>query len=246
MAPGPECVHQTWGPSPPTSISTERAASYNMNLSGDGLSVSVSPTDSDLPSGGLRAPAGILFLGPAVLLALFFPRRPFWLYFLSLHLVLGALELGAVALGVGWADWGFVVQRFLHVYVLKGVSLGSLSWCSFLGRAHRTPGDRRHLLRQTRGTGVGAATTPHSALVDEDRVERSQSPALRNPERRATRQSPSESPRRSASFLFEVLTTPPSPHSGDRLPTISWSLPPTTRPPAPRCHSVPETPRRHA
>jgi len=72
-----------------------------MNLSGDGLSVSVSPTDSDLPSGGLRAPAGILFLGPAVLLALFFPRRPFWLYFLSLHLVLGALELGAAALGVG-------------------------------------------------------------------------------------------------------------------------------------------------
>lgn len=72
---------------------------------------------------GYTAPAGLLFIVPALGLALCFPRRGYWLYVLGGHLLVGALALVAFVLGVGPWPYGLVVQRFAETTLAEVVSL---------------------------------------------------------------------------------------------------------------------------
>lgn len=76
------------------------------------------------------APAGILFLLPAMFLIAVFPLRPFWLYLLGYHLVVGVVSFGVFALGVAYLDAAFEVYRFSRTYLTEAVSLGvpALIW----------------------------------------------------------------------------------------------------------------------
>lgn len=117
-----------------TSVDTERARTFNPTLKAGGLSIALRSSEPSVSGGAFRAPVGILFLLPALFLVAFFPYRPYWFYFWGVHLVLGLLQLGAVALGVGWTDWGFVLNSFLRGYVVQGVSLAAPIVALYLSR----------------------------------------------------------------------------------------------------------------
>jgi len=102
------------------SVETERARSFDVAPQPLGVSVS-----SETMGTGMRAPGGILFLLPALLLVAAFPRRPYWLYLWGYHLGLGALLLGTLCLGVAWADGAFTVHQFLKGPVRTGTSLAA-------------------------------------------------------------------------------------------------------------------------
>ncbi|MFN3597242.1 MAG: hypothetical protein ACK41D_08220 [Rubricoccaceae bacterium] len=72
---------------------------------------------------GYTAPAGLLFVVPALGLALLFPRRRHWVYLLGAHLVLGAAALAAFMLGMGPWPYGLVVQRFVETTLAEALSL---------------------------------------------------------------------------------------------------------------------------
>jgi len=76
------------------------------------------------------APAGILFLLPAMFLIAVFPLRPFWVYLLGYHLVVGVVSFGVFALGVAYLDAAFELYRFSRTYLTEAVSLGvpALIW----------------------------------------------------------------------------------------------------------------------
>ncbi|GAB5534175.1 MAG: hypothetical protein Rubg2KO_04240 [Rubricoccaceae bacterium] len=76
------------------------------------------------------APVGILFLLPAMFLIAAFPLRPFWLYLLAYHLVVGGVSFGVFALGVAYLDAAFELYRFSRTYLTEAVSLGvpALIW----------------------------------------------------------------------------------------------------------------------
>ena len=104
-------------------IETERAQRFRIKLRDGNLSIGLRSSTPSVAAGSFRAPAGILFLLPALFLVAFFPYRPYWLYIGGFHLVLGALQLGAVVMGLGWTDWGFTLNRFLNGYLIQGGSL---------------------------------------------------------------------------------------------------------------------------
>ncbi|MEL6616291.1 MAG: hypothetical protein AAFQ43_11165, partial [Bacteroidota bacterium] len=53
------------------------------------------------------APAGVIFLLPAMFLIVAFPTKPYWLYLLAYHAVLGIGTIVFFALGIGWVAAGF-------------------------------------------------------------------------------------------------------------------------------------------
>ena len=69
------------------------------------------------------APAGVIFLLPAMFLLAAFPARPYWLYLLGYHVALGVGTVLLFALGIGWAAWAFDAHQFARTYVSEGVSL---------------------------------------------------------------------------------------------------------------------------
>lgn len=69
------------------------------------------------------APAGVIFLLPAMFLIAAFPTRPYWLYLLAYHGVLGMSTVVLFALGIGWLPAAFDVHQFARTYVSEGVSL---------------------------------------------------------------------------------------------------------------------------
>lgn len=69
------------------------------------------------------APAGVIFLLPAMFLLATFPTRPYWLYHLAYHAVLGLGTIVLYALGIGWIPAAFDVHQFARTYVSEGVSL---------------------------------------------------------------------------------------------------------------------------
>ncbi|OZC02468.1 hypothetical protein [Rubricoccus marinus] len=69
------------------------------------------------------APAGIIFLLPAMFLIVAFPTRPYWLYLLAYHAVLGLGTVALFALAIGWFASFFDVHEFARTYVSEGVSL---------------------------------------------------------------------------------------------------------------------------
>lgn len=77
-----------------------------------------------------RATGGLLWLVPALLLLIRFPRRPYWCYLWLLHLGMGALSVGALAVGLAWSDAGFLVNDFCRTYALPSISFAAplLMW----------------------------------------------------------------------------------------------------------------------
>lgn len=69
------------------------------------------------------APAGVIFLLPAMFLLAAFPTRPYWIYLLGYHAVLGIGTIVLFALGIGWIPAAFDVHQFARTYVSEGVSL---------------------------------------------------------------------------------------------------------------------------
>lgn len=116
------------------SIHTSRAERYQVKA--EYLSVRIYFPDDDRSPLGLRPTGGILFVLPAVMLLLLFPEKPYLVYLFAYHLILGACMIGAVAVGIGWAEWGFAVYRFLIGYFLKATSLAA-PLLPFLFPAHR-------------------------------------------------------------------------------------------------------------
>ena len=69
------------------------------------------------------APAGVIFLLPAMFLIAAFPLRRYWLWLLAYHVGLGATTLVFFALGLGWIPAAFDLHQFARTYVSEGVSL---------------------------------------------------------------------------------------------------------------------------
>ncbi len=68
------------------------------------------------------APVGVIFLLPAMFLAVAFPTRPYWLYLLAYHVVLGVVAFGVFAVGLGWWPPAFSVYTFARTYLAETVS----------------------------------------------------------------------------------------------------------------------------
>lgn len=69
------------------------------------------------------APVGVIFLLPALFLVALYPHKPYWLWLLAYHLVLGAVSLAVFAVGVGWFEPAFAVYTFSRTYLAEAVSL---------------------------------------------------------------------------------------------------------------------------
>lgn len=69
------------------------------------------------------APVGVIFLLPALLLVAVYPSRPFWLWLLGYHVVLGVVSAFVFALGVGYVEAAFAVYTFSRTYLAEAVSL---------------------------------------------------------------------------------------------------------------------------
>lgn len=108
-----------------SSIETERASTFEYAFKRGALRVGLRSSRANVGATDYHAPAGRTFLLPALLLALLFPYRPYWLYLWGFHLAVGALFLGLAALGIAWADAAFLLQRFLERYVVQALSLGA-------------------------------------------------------------------------------------------------------------------------
>ena len=69
------------------------------------------------------APVGVIFLLPAMFLAALFPSRPYWLWLLVYHVVLGVVSFGVFAVGLAaWAP-AFKLYTFARTYMAETVSL---------------------------------------------------------------------------------------------------------------------------
>ena len=69
------------------------------------------------------APAGVIFLLPALLLVAVYPGRPFWLWLLGYHVALGLVSGLVFALGVAYVEAAFAVYTFSRTYLAEAVSL---------------------------------------------------------------------------------------------------------------------------
>ncbi len=79
-------------------------------------------------------PLGLLFFVPALLLLAAAPSRPYWLWFAGYLLLLGLVDLAAIAAGIQWGRAGFVVHQFLDAYVIRPTSIAVPLWMLFAGR----------------------------------------------------------------------------------------------------------------
>jgi len=108
-----------------TSIDTERSRQFRYAFERGALRIGIQAAQSGVDTAPYRAPAGSDFLVPALLLALLFPYRPYWLYFWGFHLAVGVLFLLFIALGIAWADVAFALKQFLEQYVVQALSLSA-------------------------------------------------------------------------------------------------------------------------
>jgi len=86
--------------------------------------IEIRPAVGTDPVIGMAAPTGLLFVIGSVFLLALYPARLYWIYLGLYQWLLGGLMLVALAVGVGWADWGFVVFDFLETDIYQGTSLG--------------------------------------------------------------------------------------------------------------------------
>lgn len=110
-------------------LQTERAQRFRLVPAGP-RAIEVTWAHSSLAVPGevppaYQAPAGILFLLPALFLIAAYPHRPYWVYFALWHVVLGTLSFTAIYVGIGWSGWGFAAHAFLLRYFIPATSLGA-------------------------------------------------------------------------------------------------------------------------
>jgi hypothetical protein len=72
---------------------------------------------------GYRPPAGVEFLLPALLLAGYFPRRPYWLYLGFGHVVLSGFALACLAWGLANSIMGIRLFLLIDRYLIDAYSL---------------------------------------------------------------------------------------------------------------------------
>ena len=108
------------------SVDTPRSAGFDVVQPGrraEAVFVLPSGAETDDERIVWAAPAGVIFLLPAMFLIAAFPTKPYWLYLLGYHLVLGFSTIVLFALGIGWLPGAFDVHQFARTYVSEGVSL---------------------------------------------------------------------------------------------------------------------------
>lgn len=104
-------------------VDTPRARQYA--VSGErARAIEIRPAAGTDPVADMAAPTGLLFVIGSVFLLALYPTRLFWVYLGLYQWLLGGLMLGALAVGVGWAEWGFTVFDLLETDVYRGTSLG--------------------------------------------------------------------------------------------------------------------------
>jgi len=84
----------------------------------------IRPATGSTPVADMAAPTGVLFVIGSVFLLALYPTRPYWVYLGLYQWLLGGLMLGALAVGIGWAEWGFTVFDLLKTDIYRGTSLG--------------------------------------------------------------------------------------------------------------------------
>jgi len=104
-------------------VDTPRARQYVVN-GAPARAIEIHPATGSNPVIGMAAPTGLLFVIGSVFLLALYPTRLYWLYLGLYQWLLGGLMLGALAIGVGWADWGFTVFDLLKTDIYRGTSLG--------------------------------------------------------------------------------------------------------------------------
>ncbi|PSQ79799.1 MAG: hypothetical protein BRD41_06560 [Bacteroidetes bacterium QS_1_63_11] len=104
-------------------VDTPRARQYT--VSGERpRAIEIRPATGSEPLVSMAAPTGLLFVIGSVFLLALYPTRPYWVYLGLYQWGLGGLMLGALAVGVGWAEWGFTVYDLLETDIYRGTSLG--------------------------------------------------------------------------------------------------------------------------
>lgn len=104
-------------------VDTPRARQYVVD-GAPARALEIRPAPGSNPVAAMAAPTGLLFVIGSVFLLALYPTRLYWVYLGLYQWLLGGLMLGALAIGVGWADWGFTVFDLLETDIYRGTSLG--------------------------------------------------------------------------------------------------------------------------
>lgn len=104
-------------------VDTPRAQRYDVSGARARV-VEIRPATETEPVADMAAPTGLLFVIGSVFLLALYPTRPYWVYLGLYQWLLGGLMLGLLAVGLGWADWGFTVYELLETDIYRGTSLG--------------------------------------------------------------------------------------------------------------------------
>lgn len=104
-------------------VDTPRARQYVVD-GAPARALEIRPATGSTPIAGMAAPTGVLFVIGSVFLLALYPTRLYWVYLGLYQWLLGGLMLGALAIGIGWADWGFTVFDLLKTDIYQGTSLG--------------------------------------------------------------------------------------------------------------------------
>lgn len=105
-------------------VDTPRAQPYTIDGTPERI-VEIRRPGRSAPVATFMTPAGALFVVGGTLLLLLAPWHLYWLYLGLYQLLLGAGMLATLAVGVGWAEGGFVVYDFLRGTVYPGTSLAA-------------------------------------------------------------------------------------------------------------------------
>lgn len=104
-------------------VDTPRARQYVVS-GAPARALEIRPATGSTPIAGMAAPTGVLFVIGSVFLLALYPTRLYWVYLGLYQWLLGGLMLGALATGIGWAEWGFTVFDLLETDIYRGTSLG--------------------------------------------------------------------------------------------------------------------------
>jgi len=104
-------------------VDTPRARQYVVSEA-PARALEIHPATGSNPVADMAAPTGVLFVIGSVFLLALYPTRLYWVYLGLYQWLLGGLMLGALAIGIGWADWGFTVFDLLETDIYRGTSLG--------------------------------------------------------------------------------------------------------------------------
>ncbi|CBH23641.1 Hypothetical protein, membrane [Salinibacter ruber M8] len=104
-------------------VDTPRAQQYVLS-GAPARALEIRPATGSNPVADMAAPTGLLFVIGSVFLLALYPTRLYWVYLGLYQWLLGGLMLGTLAIGIGWADWGFTVFDLLETDIYRGTSLG--------------------------------------------------------------------------------------------------------------------------